>query len=107
MSDNKFVAIDDMRFNNEADLLLSRANAVIIRIDTDEDVRRERVVRLYGQEQWEKCQNHASETSLTVDPHFIIDNSGRMSDFCVKLDRIMGYVERITDIGKIGTNNRL
>ena len=61
--DNHFCIIDDLRFQNELDLLINEKDWIFIVLDIDENIRLERLVKLYpnNYEDHIKNMNHLSE----------------------------------------------
>lgn len=76
VSQGKFVALDDVRFDNEAEAILDR-NGILIRLDIDKDVQIERLEKLRGKKVDENTLLHESETALDDYPYFSqrVDNS--------------------------------
>ena len=61
--DNHFCIIDDLRFQNELDLLIKEKDWIFIVLNIDENIRLERLVKLYpnNYEDHIKNMNHLSE----------------------------------------------
>jgi dephospho-CoA kinase len=60
------VLISDVRFKNEAEAILARPNSMIIRFDTDDEVRRERIFKRDGFYMTDEQMNHRSEQEIDL-----------------------------------------
>lgn len=58
------IIVSDVRFKNEAEVILREKNGIVIIFDASEEVLRDRIVKRDGKEMSSKAMNHSSEQGL-------------------------------------------